>query len=53
MNVPDLLAMKQAGLGRMFATAKALHDKGELRAMRRPANVSLPAVAPLRVTTTK
>lgn len=30
---PDLLAMKQASLGRMLATAKALRDQGELRPM--------------------
>lgn len=48
-DVVDLLAMKHASLGRMFATAKALHDKGELRPMPLPAHVSPPAVEPLRV----
>ena len=52
-DVPDLLARKQASLGRMFATAKALHDKGELRPMPLPSHVSLPAVEPLRVRTKK
>jgi hypothetical protein len=48
-NVPDLLAMKQSSLGRMFAMAKALHDKGELRPMSLPGHVSPPAVEALRV----
>ena len=48
-DVPDLLAMKQASLGRMLATAKALHDRGELRTMPLPAHVSPPVVEPLRV----
>ena len=48
-DVPDLLAMKQASLGRMLARAKALHDQGELRRMPLPAHVSPPAAEPLRV----
>lgn len=52
-DVPNLLAMKHASLGRMFATTKALHDKGELLPVPLPAHVSPPAVEPLRVTTTK
>lgn len=50
-SAPELLAMKQASLGRMFDTAKALHDKGELRPVPLPAQVSRPAVEPLRVRT--
>ena len=49
----DLLAMKQASLGRMLATAKARHDEGELRPMPLPAHVSPPAAEPLRVMTRK
>lgn len=45
----DLLAMKQASLGRMLATAKMLHNEGELRPMPLPAHVSPPVVEPLRV----
>ena len=52
-DVPDLLAMKQASLARMLATAKALHNKGELRPMPLPAHVSPPSVEPLRVKTKK
>ena len=44
-----LLAMKQASFGRMLATAKALHDQGELRPMPLPAHVSPPTLEPLRV----
>ncbi len=44
-----LLAMKQASVARMLATAKALHDEGELRPMPLPAHVSPPVVEPLRV----
>ncbi len=32
-NVSDLLAMQQASVARILATAKALHDQGELRPM--------------------
>jgi len=50
-NAPELLAMQQASLARMLATAKVLHDKGELRPMPRPAHVALPTSEPLRVRT--
>ena len=48
-NVNELPAMKQASLGRMLATAQALHDEGELRPMPLPAHVSPPTLEPLRV----
>lgn len=44
-----LHAARQASLAHMLATAKSLHEQGQLRRMRRPAGVSLPAVEPLRV----
>ena len=53
VDAPDLLAMKQASVARMLATAKALHDEGELRPMPLPAHVSPPAAEPLRVMTRK
>lgn len=48
-DAPNLLAMKQASLARMLATAKALNDKDKLRPMPRTAHVSPPAVEALRV----
>ena len=48
-SAPDLLAMKQASVASMLATAKALHDRGELCPMFLPAHVSPPVVEPLRV----
>ena len=48
-DVPDLLAMKQASMVRMLASAKALHEEGELRPMPLPTNVSPPLVEPIRV----
>ena len=52
-DVPDLLAMKQASMVCMLASAKALHDQGALRPMPLPAHVSPPVVEPLRVRTRK
>ncbi len=48
-NASALLAMKQASVARMLATAKALHDRGELCPMSLPAHVSPPVVEHLRV----
>jgi hypothetical protein len=48
-DAPKLLAMQQASLARMLATAKSLQERGRLRPMPLPIHVSPPAVEPLRV----
>ncbi len=50
-SAPDLLAMKQASLGRMLAAAKALHDQGELRPVPLPPGTPLATAESLRVRT--
>jgi hypothetical protein len=50
-DVPDLLAMKQASLARMVATAKVLHEQRALQPVSLPPGTPLPTAVPLRVRT--